>query len=98
MLLSKKGHPLPIQRYQIMLLAMPLEICEALRQQSKPFATQNFYEQKEKLANVIHFVKNKIAKIAEKVTIKNEEVEEYKKKNRDEKIKEKAIDNKIVQQ
>jgi hypothetical protein len=59
---------------------------------------QNFYEDKEKMANVIHFVNNKIKKIAEKVAAKNEEVEEYKKIKRDEKIKEKALDNKIIQE
>jgi hypothetical protein len=44
---------------------------------------QTFYEEKEKLANVIHFVKNKISKISEKLSVKNEEVEEFKKIRRD---------------
>jgi hypothetical protein len=47
---------------------------------------------------VIHFVKNKVVKLNEKVGAKSEEVEEYKKLKRDEKIKEKAVDGKIAQE
>lgn len=81
-----------------MLRAMPLEVRQALRQQGKTRISQNFYEEKEKLANVINFVKNKINKINEKVATKTQEVEEIRKVRRDEKIKEKAFDNKIIQE
>jgi hypothetical protein len=59
---------------------------------------QAFYEEKEKLANVIHFVKNKVLKINEKIVARSGEVEEFKKVKRDEKIKEKALDSKIAQE
>lgn len=81
-----------------MLRAVPLEVRQALRQQGKSSLSQNFYEEKEKLANVINFVKNKVNKISEKVAAKSQEVEEIRKVKRDEKIKEKALDNKIIQE
>lgn len=59
---------------------------------------QSFYEEKEKLANVIHFVKNKVIKLNEKIAARSEDAEEIKKAKRDEKIKEKAIDAKITQE
>ena len=47
---------------------------------------------------MINFVKNKITKIDEKIKVKSNEVEESKKVKRDEKIKEKNMDGKIVQE
>lgn len=98
MLLPEEGHPLCFEGYQTLLRAVPLEVRQALRQQGKTRLSQNFYEEKEKLANVINFVKNKINKITEKVTTKTQEVEDVRKVKRDEKIKEKAFDNKIIQE
>jgi hypothetical protein len=77
---------------------VPLEVREVVRQQGTPRPTQAFYEEKEKLANVIHFVKNKVSKINEKIAAKGTEVEEFKKVKRDEKIKEKAVESRIVQE
>lgn len=48
--------------------------------------------------NVIHFVKNKVVKLNEKIAVRSEDAEEVKKIKRDEKIKEKAIDGKIAQE
>lgn len=98
MLLPEEGYPLCFEGYPTVLRAMPLEVRQALRQQGKTRISQNFYEEKEKLANVINFVKNKINKINEKVATKTQEVEEIRKVRRDEKIKEKAFDNKIIQE
>lgn len=50
------------------------------------------------MANVIHFVKTKVLKLNEKIAARSEDVEEFKKIKRDEKIKEKAIDAKIAQE
>ena len=50
------------------------------------------------MANVINFVKNKITKIDEKIKVKSNEVEESKKVKRDEKITEKNMEGKIVQE
>lgn len=50
------------------------------------------------MANVIHFVKNKVVKLNEKIAARSEDAEEFKKVKRDEKIKEKAVDGKIAQE
>lgn len=47
---------------------------------------------------MIHFVKTKVLKLNEKIAARSEDVEEFKKIKRDEKIKEKAIDAKIAQE
>lgn len=50
------------------------------------------------MLNVINFVKNKTNRIMEKIEKKQVEVDEYRQEKRNDKIKEKNVENKVIQE